>query len=46
MNNVPMLITGIDIVAIAGLPTAVAAAPAVVAMIKRRRILSARRKRE
>jgi hypothetical protein len=41
-----MSITGIDIVAIAVLPTAFAAAPAVVAAIKRRRILSAWRRRE
>jgi hypothetical protein len=40
------MITGIDIVVIAVLPTAVSAAPAVVAMIKRRRIPSARQKRE
>ena len=46
MNNAPMSITGIDIVAIAVLPTPVAAAPAVVATIERRRIPSARRRRE
>ena len=46
MNNAPMSITGIDIVAIAILPTAVAAAPAVVATIKWRRIPSARQRRE
>jgi hypothetical protein len=46
MNNAPMSITGIDIVAIAVLPTAVAAAPAVVATIERRRIPSARQRRE
>jgi hypothetical protein len=41
-----MSITGINIVAIAVLPTAVAATPAVIATIKRRRIPSARRRRE
>jgi hypothetical protein len=41
-----MSITGIDIVAIAVLPTAVAVALAVVATIERRRIPSARRRRE
>jgi hypothetical protein len=46
MNNAKMLITGIDIVTIAALPTAVAVAPAVVAMIEQRRIPSARRRRE
>jgi uncharacterized membrane protein YdfJ with MMPL/SSD domain len=46
MNNATMSITGIGIVAIAVLPTAVAAAPAVVATIERRRIPSARRRRE
>jgi hypothetical protein len=48
MNNAPMSITGIDIVAIAVLPTAIAAAPAVVvvATIEQRRIPSARRRRE
>ena len=45
-EHAPMSITGIDIVAIAVLPTAVAAAPAVVATIERRRIPSARRRRE
>jgi hypothetical protein len=39
-------VTGIDIVAIAVLPTAVAASPAVIATIERRRIPSARRRRE
>jgi hypothetical protein len=46
MNNASMSITGINIVAIAVLPTAIAAAPAVVATIERRRIPSARRRRE